>query len=474
MSFSPASEQRTLALGYLQALGGLVIMQVMQVLLGALLVRVFPSADAFGRFNLVQQVIGLAGLLLGLGIDTALVVHLSRERSGPGAHRKFSTAYRFNFWYGLALMIALAAVAPAIARLYAAPDLVPDLRAAAPTLMASSLLAPAQAALMGWGQFGAQALTTIVYQVTNAAALAAGAVLAPQAPTRGAFLTAAAVGLAVAGGALVLVARSGRFSLSPLGPFPDLKPMAAYGVPYWVGNLFKAYQQSFILMLTGLVSLAEVGYLANGWRLAGFVGVVTWGFMIVSLPFVSGAPDPAGQHRRTRMGMRYNHYLLFPVAAGLALYAPEVTTWAFGPAYAASARYLPLLSAGLLLSGVARLGAQCLAAVGRTRATAAILTLPGAVVLVGGPLLIPRAVAAGPWLFLGGWSAATCVSLALLHRYGLPPDWRQDFGRPAACTALAIGAALAGRALGGPWHPLLGAGGLAVAGLLAWHWERPA
>lgn len=462
-----AEERRLLLRGYLAALGGLLVLQVAQLLTGALLARVFPDAALYGRVNLVQQVAGMAALLLGLGIDAALIYDISR---GKNAHASFGTAFRSSAWYAAALTGTLVLLAPHIAYMYGAPAMVPELRAGALGLFPAAIINTAQACWIGWGRFGSQAAATVVTQVAGALGLAGGAVLYTSDPAVGAFLVSAGASVLVAGFIVRIIAREGDFRIRLIGPMSEWPRMARYGLPVWFGNFFKAYQGPLIIMLTGAASLAEVGYLSNAFRLSGFAGIITWAFMIVTLPFISGAPSDV-QADRANLCMRYNLYLLLPATALLCLYPTELNVWLFGPQFAPAARYLPLIAGGTLLSGFARLTAQCLAGMGKTRVTALLLFLPGATVGVLAPLLVPRQPVLGAWIFLGGWAVSALSALILLPRNGLVIDYRATLGRPLAAVAPLVGAVLLGQWVGGAWHAVLaGAGAISLAALV-WRQE---
>jgi O-antigen/teichoic acid export membrane protein len=462
-------ERRTLLKGYLAALSGLIVLQASQLFTGALLARVFPEADLFGRVSLVQQVAGMAGLLLSLGIDAALIYDVSRGRD---TRTSFGVAFRSSAWYSAGLTGLLIATAPLIARLYGAPAMVPELTAGALGLLPAGLTGTAQSVLIGWGRFGSQAIVTVASQVAGALGLAAGALLYPSSPAVAAFLVSAGASMLVASVTLRFVAREGHLRLALWGPMAEWPRMARYGIPIWIGNFFKAYQGPLIIIAAGTASLSEAGYLSNAFRLAGFAGVVTWGFMIVTLPFVSSSPP--GEHaRRANLCLRYNLYALLPVASLIALHARELTTWLFGPQFAAAAAYLPVVTAGVLVSGLARLSSQCLAGAGKPKVTAVILFLPGAVVGLLAPLLVPRLPAAGAWLFLAAWSLSAVAALRLLPRHGLPLR-RSTLLRPAAATAPLVGAILFGQWLGAPWHLPLLLLGLFSTAFAVWRQESDA
>ncbi|WP_243633122.1 hypothetical protein [Paenibacillus xerothermodurans] len=68
---------------------------------------------------------------------------------------------------------------------------------------------------------------------------------------------------------------------------PAMWEMMKYGTPLWAGNIAKAFQQPFLVMIIGSTSVIAVGHLANAFRITGFIGIVTWAFMIVTFPFVA-------------------------------------------------------------------------------------------------------------------------------------------------------------------------------------------
>jgi len=467
------SDAGILLRSYLKALGGLIVLQTVGIISGAVLVRVFPTQEAFGQFSLAQQVMGLAGLLIGAGIDGAMTMYLSRERHSPKGPVRFSTAYRFGLWYSLALALGMVLLAPWIAGLYDAPMLAPVLRVAAPALFGSAILNTAQSTNVAYNEFGTQAITTTIYQVAVAGATMGGAIFFSMNPAQGAMGVSTAVGLLVACVVMLHAARRRGFSLYPFGTWEQLPQMARYGVPLWLGNMLKAYQQPLILTITGFVSMVEVGLISNAWKLTGYVGVVTWGFMIVTIPYIAENPDPDVQHRRTRLAMRFNHYIVFPLGAAAAFYATPLVTFVFGSAYADAARYVPVAAMATCASALARLGSQCLAGVGRTKLVTLVMAVPGVWVLIGGPLLIPRWVWSGPWLLVAGWIVSATAAVWLLGHYNLKLNYAADLGRPLVATLVMFAGAFFGRMAGGFLEPVLALAGLAAGVALIYRWEAP-
>jgi O-antigen/teichoic acid export membrane protein len=453
-------------------MAGLLLNQALGQAAGALLARIVPDPRLYGELSLLLQYLSLAALGLGLGLDSALVYDLATGR--PESGRSYAAAVR-----GMVLLAALPALvctaaAPLLGRADHVRGFAPAVALGCATLFAQAALNASTAAQSGLRRFGAQ----MGLMVAATALAGAGRLLAVPLVARGASpgvvalagavgITAAAVGgarmasrLRLPGGASgVGTGRSGR---ADSGWTAELPRMLRYGWPLWAGNLLKAFQQPYLVLVAGGIGVTAAGLVSNDVALIGWAFLVTWAFRLVAVPLVASAGSGPERRARVALCFRLNHLVLFPIVALLIFWARPIVVAVYGARYAQAASLLPLLVLGVYGSSVGRLATDALAAVDRSRESVPIMLISSLPFLVGAPLAAAQGTAWLGALYCAGWLASGAYAYVLLGRIGLAVDPRAAFAEPLLPTACALPLALWGAHAGGP----LGPAALAAAALL--------
>lgn len=432
-------------------LGGLLLNQAAGQAGAALLARRIPDPALYGTLSLLLQILNAATLAVGLGLNNALVYDIATRR--PGAGRSFAAARNGTLALA-ALPVALCLlVAPFVATAYREPGLATALRLGSLFLFAQAAMNAAGAAQAGLRRFGVQ--TGLMVAATTLAV--AGRLAAVPLVLRGASLGWVAMAgtggvAAVAGLGLALGARA-----IPRGPdrpgdwLTEVPRMLRYGWPLWAGNLLKAFQQPYLVLVAGAVSVTAAGYVANDVALIGWAFLVTWAFRMVAVPLIAAGGGPGERRARATLCFRLNHLALFPVVAALCLWPHQIVTAVYGARYAAAAPLLPLLALGVYGSSIGRLTTDTLAGSNQTRASLPIMLISSLPLLLAAPIALAHGTLWLGGLYCLGWLASGAYACLLLPRLGLGVHFRQAFVEPflpTLCAApLALWASRAGGAL---------------------------
>ena len=186
-------------------------------------------------------------------------------------------------------------------------------------------------------------------------------------------------------------------------------------------------------MIIGASSVISVGHLANASRITGFIGIITWAFMIVTFPFVAeSSKDLEESNKRGSLCVRYNNFILYPLTLIICLFPNEINGFLFGQAYVTgeSALYIRLLALGVFFSSVSRLGGNILAGIGRTKANFWSMVLAGLVVIVGVPLFAATSPVLAVWIYTAGWAISAVSMIFFFYLEGFPLDWWKAYGEP--------------------------------------------
>lgn len=444
---------------------GLFINQVLQTVGSGILARVIATPTLFGEVSVMLQILGMSGLFLNVGLNSSLTYLLSRH-GHKAVKVAYSPAWNGSILAGLAVALTIVALAPMLAALYRLPALSLGLMLGSAVLVFNSLTNIGLAAYSGMRQFVAQSILMVVTTLLSTIGMVLGALLDRD---HSSILWSVSASMAAAGlGTSLLIAWRVKRSYHPplLGAIRlrALRAMLRYGMPMWAGNIAKAFQQPFLVMVTGLSSVVAAGYLSNGLKIAGFLNIVTWAFNVVALPFLSEvAQDAPRASLRGTLCFRYNNYILFPLTLMILLHPRAITLALFGRQYvtADSGTYVRLLSLGVLFSSIGRLGGTLLGGMGRTRANFWVMVVSGIVVFVAAPLLIPLNPLLGSFAYMIGWGLSAISLFWFLVRDGLPLHWRRAFLDPLLPS---LAAALV--ALGADFWPSFSWLGLLLAALL--------
>lgn len=443
---------------------GLLCNQVSRQLAIALLARRLPNPATYGALSILLQLITLMALGLGLGINNALVYDIATGRSH--AARSFAAA-RASIIILAALPVGLClAAAPLVGALYHQPQLAGALRLACLLLFAQGALNAAGAVQSGLRRFSVQ--TALMVGATTLAAIGwlAAVPLVRHGASLGWIPLAGGCGVAlVAGVGLWLGARA---LPGPAGPpaswLRELPRMLRYGWPLWAGNLLKAFQQSYLVLVAGAAGVTAAGDMANDVALIGWPFLVTWAFRMVTVPIIA-AGRPEERATRATLCFRLNHLALFPLVALLCFWPHQLVTLVYGARYASAAPLLPLLALGVYGSSIGRLGTDVLAGSNQTRASLPIMIISSVPLLLGAPFALTHGARWLGALYCGGWLASGGYAYLTLRRLDVGVGFRHGFVEPLLPTLCALPCALAAT----HWHsvPLAAAAGVILLGVTA-------
>jgi O-antigen/teichoic acid export membrane protein len=452
-----SDNQRFLLRNVLIIVLGLFINQMLQTAGNIVLARVLDDQTKFGEVNLLLQIFGMVSLFLNVGFNSALVYTFSTDAEEARRNR-FRWALAGSTFFGLVVSVLLTALSPLLAQLYHMPSLRGALILSSIMLVFNSVINVGVSSFSGNRDFGTQAFFMVLTTVFSTL----GTVLGVLWPIWGSGLlwnVSFWMGIGSLATAAIICWKVervhrpdwfGRLSIA------EMRKMMAYGIPMWGGNIFKAFQQPFLVMVIGSGSVVAVGYLANGLRITGFIGIVTWAFMIVTFPFVAeSSRDLAESRRRGTLCIRYNNFILYPLTMLICLFPDQINGFLFGSGYTGgdSGTYIRLLALGVFFSSVGRLGSNILAGIGRTKANFWVMTPAGLSVVAIVPFLAAAHPVLAVWIYTGGWAVSALFTIWFFHHEGFVLDWGKAYGEPLL-PSLALGALLEiGRFTGG-WFVL--------------------
>ncbi|MDR6880003.1 oligosaccharide flippase family protein [Bacillus sp. 3255] len=444
---------------------GLFINQMVQTVGSIVLARQLGDPDKFGEVNLLLQIFGMISLFLNFGFNSSLVYTFSR-RPLEAVQTNFRVALIGSTVFSLFIGVLLCALAPLLANYYQLPELRGALMLCSIMFIFNSILNIGVASFSGNRDFGKQAFFMVITTALSTLGTVLG-VLLPRGNMNllenislwmgvGAFLTAFIICIKVE-----RVHKPQWFG--PL-PIQEIKNMLAYGLPSWAGNIAKAFQQPFLVMMVGSSSVLAVGYLANGFRITGFIGIITWAFMIVTLPFVAeSAQDVDESKQRGTSCIRYNNLLLYPLTGIICLYPDQINGFLFGKEYSTgdSAAYIRLMALGVLFSSVGRLGGSIMAGIGKTKSTFWVMIAAGIFVVIFVPMVAAKSPLLAVWIYTGGWAVSALTMIGFYYHEKFALNWWKAYGEPLLPTIAMMAMMEIGRFAKG-WFLLF-----VIAGLLA-------
>ncbi|OCT15467.1 hypothetical protein A8709_15435 [Paenibacillus pectinilyticus] len=442
---------------------GLFINQMLQTVGSIVLARALHDPVQFGQVNLLLQIFGLASLFLNIGFTSSLIYTFSRKPE-EAIQSKFRVALTGSTVFGIFFGLLFAILAPVLARYYHLPELKGALILSSFMLVFNSIVNVGVSSFAGNRDFGTQAF----FMVITTALATAGTVLGVVWPV-GKLNHLENISLWMGVGAMLTalfvcwkVERVHKPQWFGRLPVLEIRSMLAYGLPSWAGNIAKAFQQPFLIMMVGSSSVIAVGYLANGFRITGFIGIITWAFMIVTLPFVAESSQDVeeSRHRGTSC-IRYNNILLYPLTALICLFPNQINGFLFGSSYSTgdSATYIRLMALGVLFSSVGRLGGSILAGIGKTRANFWVMIVAAIFVIAIVPFIAAKNPVWAVLIYTGGWavSAVTMIVLFYIEKFTL--DWWKAYGQPLLPSIWMIVIMEAGR-FTKAWYPVFLCAGL--------------
>ncbi len=426
----------------------LLINQLTQTLGAAALTHLVANPTVYGEINVLLQILGLVGIFLSLGFNASLTYVIARGQEH--SEDAFWIASLVGVGFGMLLAATLAVLAGVVAGFYDVPALTVALGTASLILVLNSVINVVMSVLSGHRLFRLQSLAMVlpVLSGTLGMVIAVWAALPDGPPLRAAAfgqLAGALLGL----GLVVLLAKPYLPAFRRAIDWTQWRPLFRYGFPMWAGNIAKSFQQPFLVITMGLVSLSAAGYLSNGLKIGGFLNNITWAFNVVVLPWLSEVQGDARLvGMRATLAFRYNNYVIFPLTGLVVLNRHFLAVAVFGSRYNQSAAYLLPVAAAIAFSSVSRLGGTLLAGIGRPRGNFWPMLAAGGATLVGVPLMLSRSTPlAAVYPYAAGWLLATALTIVFAVRDGLYLDYFDAFARPAMPLAIMLGVYAAGTLL---------------------------
>jgi len=450
---------------------GLLVNQIIQTVGAAALTRIISNPRIYGELNVLLQILGLIGIFLSLGLNSALTYVLATKRSG-GDNAYWLTLI-MGVGFGTLLAVLLSIFSGVLAGFYHLPVLAPAILIMSLVLIFNSVTNVIMSVLSGYKLFRTQSLALTLPVFTSTLGMVLAVALSPSSHHLLWFVAIGQVAGTLVG--LLAVAHLARKHLP--GPmkldWPMLRPLLRYGIPMWAGNIAKSFQQPFLVIVMGLVSLSAAGYLSNGLKIGGFLNNITWAFNIVVLPWLSEVQSRVDlvRHRAT-MAFRYNNYLVYPLATLVILERHFIAVAVFGPRFAYTDVYILPVAAAIGCSSFSRLGGTLLAGIGQPRGNFWPMASAGIITLVGVPLFLSHkdpVLAVYP--YLAGWVVATAITMVFAVKDGLHLNYLDAFGRPAIPLAVMLATFELAHLFGLPILIIL-ATSIGLAAIATWAVER--
>lgn len=290
--------------------------QFLSLLFGIVLARILAPGD-YGLVGMLAIFTALANAIQDSGLKIALI---NRKTVDP---RDYNSVFWFNVIAGVVLYVVLWLSAPAIARFFHRPELVPLARFVFIGIPVNSLSV---------AQLGYLSKNLMVREQTSAtiiAAIVSGIVGVSLALAGKAYWS-----LAIEALVLNVVKTAILWIKSPWRPClrPDFGPvweMFGFSVKLLVTNIFTICGTNIFSVLFGRFYSSEaVGYYsqANKWSSMGY-NIINSTVSSVSQPALSSVNDTEDRQLRVfRKMVRFTAFLSFPAMFGLALIAPEFIT----------------------------------------------------------------------------------------------------------------------------------------------------
>lgn len=461
--------ERFLLRNFTIILFGLFFNQLLQTVGSIILARMLNDPGKFGEVNLLLQIFGMVSLFLNVGFTSSLVYTFSTDAE-EAIRNHFRWALIGSTAFGAVISLLLAALAPLLSQAYHLPALKGALLVSAIMFIFNSIVNVGVSSFSGNRDFGTQAFFMVIMTTFSTLGTLAGVWIPPgdDRYLQGVSLWMGAGSVLTA--AFICWKAETVHHPKWIGPasLSGMKRMMKFGVPIWAGNIAKAFQQPFLVMMIGSSSVVAVGYLSNALRITGFIGIITWAFLIVAFPFVAeSSRDLAESRRRGTLCVRYNNLLLYPLTLAICLYPNEINGFLFGDSYTTgeSATYIRLLALGVFFSSFGRLGGNILAGLGKTRANFWVMIVAGIFVIA----IVPFTAAVSPilsvWIYTGGWAVSAVSMIWFFYREGFTLDWWKSYGEPLIPT-LVMGAWMEAARFADAFAPwLIGAGLVCLLGL---------
>ncbi|MCC9607447.1 oligosaccharide flippase family protein [Blastopirellula sp. JC732] len=336
--------------------------QVVSIIVLAALYRLVDPSQ-FGLLGMILPVTLLLRSVGTLGLNVAAVQQRDLSQS------QASALFWIQIFAGLALTIVAAAIAPALAYFYAAPDVLIPALAMSGTALAANLYTQHQAMAEKRLRLGELAVARFVSQ------LLAGVV---------------SIAIAFGGGGIwaliaqqyveLLLLTAGVWWIEPWRPDaprkdPTLSPLLHFGGYYTLSGLLFAAAQNLDKVLLALL----IGHTEAGQRLIGFysqaynqmmkpVYLTTVPLASAMLPALAATRDDQNHFRDTAAEFyRFAAIVLAPCSAGLAVVGQTAMVVLGGPEWQTAGLILSIMALAALAQGLINICGSLLAAVGQAK-----------------------------------------------------------------------------------------------------------
>lgn len=323
--------QRTFSAGRWTATSA-VLRALLQVLQAVVLARLLAPAD-FGLMAIVAALLVVIGLFADFGISRALIYY---EDVSDEAR---SSLFWLNLGLALGLSLALAALAPVLAALYAMPALAPAVLAASPVFFLTALGSQFSVLAEKELRFAPLAINEIV-------AAALGFIASLTLAMRGAGVYALIGGSLVAAAALSGLAwlrlsegRRPQFHLS----VKEVRPHLRYGANLVGESIAGTFVRQADVFVSGMFAApGALGIFALPRDLSLKVAAMVNPILTrVGFPVMARLQsDPAALKSAYLHTLRMTASVNFPVYLALAVFADELVPLLFGPQWLEAVPYL--------------------------------------------------------------------------------------------------------------------------------------
>ena len=307
--------------------------------------------ESFGLFALAIGILQMASELADLGLNGALIRHLSGALGVQGGDARSLIAVAFRLKIGAALLggATLALLAGPLAASLGRPGLAPLLRWAALGLAGTVLVGVMAATLQAHQLFLRNAALGVAGWTLRLAGVTALVVDASMSP-RALLVVFAVTPWLVAAGGLALLPRD-SLRLRPWSR-PAAATLVTFGRWMALSLLFSILlERSDVLLLGYLSTDRQVGLYFVARRIALLVTLLLNGYLMTLLPQLSRATNEQERKRILRTAVK------FSVSAAAAIAAvTAISPWLvrpFGAAYTGAAPLVSLLLVGTLLRTLA-------------------------------------------------------------------------------------------------------------------------
>lgn len=425
------------------------------------------SPGAFGQFSLLLSVAGVLGVIVRLGLDSALM----------RLHFDLDDRERRALYSTLALATAIVALAVLVVTGAAAAPFFEDLFAGAQfwplglvTLALTFLLAlgyipltflrasqlPGRFVLLTGTSFLLGLAATIVF-LTVLHLGTAGALL-------GQVVAAAAVALAAVGVFTRLGVAAPRPKLLRRSLVFGL-PLVPHALSGWVLNVSDRWLIALLTAGGSAAAASAVGIYAFGYVIGQAVSLVAFSVNAAWVPFFYQQGETPAGPRILREATTLSAIGLSLLAAGVGLLAPELVVLLggdrWGAAAADAAKVTVVVAYASTLYGLYYMVVSAIFLVRRTARLPLITIFAGAVNVGLNVVLIPRiGIMGAAWATLGGYAVLAAVTVWYARRVY---DLRLDGGRLAIVLAGTGGLLLASTILTEPMHGTVAGAALHLA-----------